>query len=493
MPNEPQDYYKTLGIHRSASQDEIRHAYIKAAKRLHPDANVSPGETQMFMDVHAAYQVLSNPQKKTAYDASLPPEKVTPDVIKHRIMVSRKSLTHMNEDQLVYVLLELSPNDEVLAEPKSVPLNICLMLDVSTSMKGEKLEMVKAAAIEIIHKLKPQDIFSVVAFNDKAEVVIPATRQANLLKMENIIKLLQPSGGTEIFKGLQAGLQEINRYNNLKSINHLILLTDGHTYGDEQSCYDLARDAAIHGTGISGLGIGNDWNDVFLDELANLTAGHSMLVSVPQDIGRLLDEKFTNLTNVFAENVVFNYELDENSEISYIFRIQPETDPLTCQNPLRLGPILQIWPLTVLIELVIHPRKTPESKLIILTGNLDISASSLDFPIPEIPVNIQLEIKTSGDPDLPPQAIIQALSKLTLYRMQDKVRSEVASGNYEKATQHLQRLATHLFAQGEKSLAKTIIFEIQNIETEKTYSEQGKKQIKYGTKALSLYPGENTP
>lgn len=486
MANRIKDLYSLLGLSRNVTQEEIRRAYRKAAKRLHPDTNVSPGETEMFMEVQQAYQILSNPSRRSAYDATLETVDEAPAIVNPRILVSRKTLSQLRESQLVYLLVDLAPAEDYIQEATTVPLNICLVLDCSTSMKGEKLDTVKATAAQLIYKLKPQDIFSVVTFNDRAEVVVPATRQANPLKMEHRIQLLQTSGGTEILKGLQTGLEEVQRYHHPKYINHIILLTDGHTYGDEQACYDLAKQAAKNGIGISGLGIGSGWNDVFLDQLANLTGGHSMLVSQPSEIERLLMEKFAHLSNVFAENVTFEYELDEGIEINYAFRMQPETDPLVCENPLRLGPILRSHPLSVLIEFIIKPQDVNSEYITLLQGNLEVSASGVDTPIPAIPVNIVLPIKETGTLESPPAPIVQALSKLTLYRIQEKARDEVAAGNYAQATSHLQRLASNLLSQGERSLAKTIIFEIQNIETEQSYSEHGAKQIKYGTRALAL-------
>ena len=54
MPKISDDYYTLLGIRRSVTQDEIRHAYLKAAKRLHPDKNVDAGETEMFLEIQQA-------------------------------------------------------------------------------------------------------------------------------------------------------------------------------------------------------------------------------------------------------------------------------------------------------------------------------------------------------------------------------------------------------------------------------------------------------
>jgi DnaJ family protein C protein 7 len=69
------DYYKILGIERSASQEQIKQAYRKGALRHHPDRHVSAEpemrekEENLFKDVSEAYSVLSDPKKKNRYDS----------------------------------------------------------------------------------------------------------------------------------------------------------------------------------------------------------------------------------------------------------------------------------------------------------------------------------------------------------------------------------------------------------------------------------------
>jgi Ca-activated chloride channel homolog len=276
------DYYVILGLVRNASQEEIRRAYLKSVQRLHPDKNENPGETEMFLDVQQAYEVLADPKRRSQYDATLPPEPVKPKLpISQSILLSRKCLFRMKEQQILYALLQVTP-DESLAENAAPPLNFCLLLDLSTSMKGEKLDVVKATAIQLMQKLRPQDIFSVVTFSDKAEVIIPSSRNIDMRRAQNRIQMLNASGGTEIFQGLQTAVEEIRQYLKPGGVNHIILLTDGQTYGDERACLELAQQVAEQSISISGLGIGNSWNDIFLDALASRTGGNCMYVNNPK-------------------------------------------------------------------------------------------------------------------------------------------------------------------------------------------------------------------
>ena len=66
------DFYKILGVDRDASPDQIKKAYRKLAKKFHPDTSEEPDAENRFKEIAEAYSVLSDPQKKTAYDNPMP-------------------------------------------------------------------------------------------------------------------------------------------------------------------------------------------------------------------------------------------------------------------------------------------------------------------------------------------------------------------------------------------------------------------------------------
>ncbi|HOV85015.1 MAG TPA: DnaJ C-terminal domain-containing protein [Syntrophobacteraceae bacterium] len=62
------DYYKTLGVSRTASQEEIQRAYRKLARKYHPDVNKASNAEEKFKEINEAYEVLKDPDKRSKYD-----------------------------------------------------------------------------------------------------------------------------------------------------------------------------------------------------------------------------------------------------------------------------------------------------------------------------------------------------------------------------------------------------------------------------------------
>lgn len=132
---------------------------------------------------------------------------------------------------MIYVLLEAHAEGVAQQLPK-LPLNLCLVIDRSSSMRGERLTQVKDAAARIVDQLGQDDYFSLVVFNDRADVVIPAQRAINKADLKAAIAQIEAAGGTEMAQGMALALQEVQRPFLTRGISRIILLTDGRTYGD---------------------------------------------------------------------------------------------------------------------------------------------------------------------------------------------------------------------------------------------------------------------
>lgn len=490
MAPEQQDFYAILGVPRDSSQEEIKRAYFEAAQKLHPDKNTAAGETELFLGAQQAYETLSNPKRRALYDATLPAQQKILLPYDHKLIYSRSNLVQSDEPQMLYLIMELEAPAEARHSP-SPPLNVCLVLDRSTSMKGEKMDVVKSTAIQVLRNLRPQDILSVVTFSDRAEVIIPAAYHQDRTRLEARIQMIQPSGATEIYQGLEAGVKEVMRSLDSKRISHVILLTDGHTYGDEQQCLALASQIAERGIGISAMGIGQEWNDVFLDILATRTGGNSAFISEPKDIKRLLLEKFNALAQTYADDVALEFTHLDGVELSYAFRLQPDPSPvLVNESPLRLGPILQDTAIRVIFEYIIEPKAVKSNVLTFLEGSLKVMIASLPTPVPTFRMHLQRPVSEQAETEAPPLEVVKALSRLMLYRMQDRARTEIEKGNIDTATRQLQSLAANLLSQGERSLAQTIMLEVDHLQQKNTLSAEGSKKINYGTRALFLAPSK---
>ncbi len=480
--------YAKLRVPRDATPDELRFAYFETARRLHPDTNPAPNAAEQFIQIQEAYEILSNPEKRLVYDANLNINEPIEPAVSLNLLYSRTELPHLEEPQLFYALVQLVSTAEI-TENDTPPLNICLVLDRSTSMQGARMDMVKANAIQILRQIRPDDYFSIVVFSDRAEVLIPSSRNLELSKTEGQISLLQTGGGTEILQGLTLGIAELKRNIKPSYINHLVLLTDGRTYGDDEACIRLAEDAAANSIGISGLGIGHEYNDTFLDKLAGCSGGSTMHISAPKDLHKFLVEKFNSLGRVYAESVTLEMQLHEDVELRYAFRLQPELGRLSNEFPVRLGNLQYSKNLTFILELLLKRIPDQVEDLQIGKGRIIMEIPSRSIPTARFKLNIARPISEFSEVQPPNSAILRAMSSLTLYRLQEKARQEVVEGDLNSATRHLQHLATHLLSQGERELAHTVLLEADHIQKARQFSKEGDKKIKFGTRALLLTSG----
>ncbi len=480
------DLYACLGVGRTASPEQVRQAYRNAARRFHPDVNSDPQAADEFKIVVSAYEVLNDPGRRAEYDSAF---RTAPQpYFSVNITYSRTKLLRLAEPQIVYALVDVRARVDV--QMPNPPLNICLVIDRSTSMQGQRLEQVKIAARQIVENLTEHDIFSVVTFSDHAEVVLPAQPIANKNAIYSKIASIYATGGTEILQGLQVGLLELQNHLGPSTISHLVLLTDGRTYGDEDDCMLLAVLAENDGIMFSGLGIGDEWNDAFLDKLTSRTGGQSHYISSPPVVTRLLIDQVRGIGQSLGR-MRFQIVTDNGVRIKSAFRVAPEAQALPADNqPITVGKLEKDGNISVLLELVVSTTPDPERPIARLWVIGDILKTAEHGQ--RLVADLRLEQVDKPDLAPPPTGLVAALDRLTLYRLQEKAWADAEQGNIVQATQRLQTLATRLLANGERELAQVAMSEANRLNQTHQISSENRKRIKYGTRAL-IAPPKNSP
>lgn len=485
MSQEPANLYELLGVSQKATTAEIESVYAAVREQQPPRPN--PELLQY------AYEVLTDPKRRKLYD-SLLSDRSGADVLLEAV-ASTDRLSVSSDPQVLYVLLTVRPPERQAAKPRQ--LNLGLAIDRSTSMRGPRLEKVLAAVELIIKKLGPEDILSLVTFSDRAEVVLPAATvasrtgptQGNLGQVESgawrkRLQSVTASGGTEIYHGLKVGLSEVRRHATPDYTSHLILLTDGHTYGDVPECLRLAETAAAEGIGLSAFGIGSDWNDHFLDALVAPSGGQSGHIKEPADIIGHLEDRLKGLGDIHAQQVRLQQSWPAQVTLEDAFKLAPYAQPVTQKGDIiPLGDVEGRSPLSFLLEFRIAPQVVPNRITIPLTVTYHSGAGSEENKASQ---SVQLTIVAGADPQeiQPTPAVIEAVRRFNLYCIQEQAWDEAQSGQLETAAARMYQLTTRYLESGDMKLAQQAQLEAQRLTRIGKMSPEGRKMLRYGTRSL---------
>jgi Ca-activated chloride channel homolog len=387
-----------------------------------------------------------------------------------------------SEPQMVYLLVT---GRTASINQAQLPLNLCLVLDRSSSMRGERLFQVKEAARQVISQMQSSDAFGLVTFNDRAEAVVPSQLVRDPDSIKSTIMSLDARGGTEMAQGLALGLQEIERPK-INGISRLVLLTDGRTYGDEHACVELARRAQRRGIGLTTLGVGTEWNE---DLLETMTAGpnsRTQYITAASEIGNVFAAELNRLHATVAQSVELTLALAPEAQIQSCYRVQPfiaQLYPQSSSNGVWRVPIGE-WAAneeqSFMIELIIPPVSTGSHTV----ARLDLRYELVGNMAPQNSAAVvQLPAVVGGEQQVAPE-VRRALERMVAYQLQTRAWQAVAEGKIDDATKRLRMAGTHLFNSGEVALAEMAHAEATRLLQGGTSSADGRKRIKYGTRGL---------
>ena len=221
-------------------------------------------------------------------------------------------LTHKVAGEDGYFLLLAAP--DVSTKGKSVPKDVCFVLDTSGSMAGGKLEQAKKALAFCVENLNDGDRFEVMRFSTDVEPLFGEVTEASAANRQRalaFIKDLKPLGSTAIDDALHKALALFPaRVAGAARTATIIFLTDGlPTIGvtDEKSIVRNVKDRNAAGTRVFCFGIGTDVNTHLLDKITEETKAFSTYVLPEEDLEVKLSAFYSKIKEPALANVKLTF------------------------------------------------------------------------------------------------------------------------------------------------------------------------------------------
>lgn len=225
------------------------------------------------------------------------------------------------------------------SQKRTLPINVAVVLDRSGSMAGAKLEKARQAAAVALDQLGPDDFFSLVVYDDEAEVLIPPQKAGNKDALKEKIHGIRDGGGTALYAGVEKGAAQLRKYFDKEKVNRIILLSDGNANVGPSKPTDLAKlgkELREEGQNVSTVGLGDDYNEDLMTALAEASHANYYYVKNVEKLPSIFAEELGTVKSVVARNVKVTISLPEGvkpkavlGEDEISFRGQSVTIPLS--------------------------------------------------------------------------------------------------------------------------------------------------------------------
>jgi Ca-activated chloride channel homolog len=357
-------------------------------------------------------------------------------------LASSEHVLSSAENFVLYVLLEATARGSGGGGGR-VPLNLSVVIDRSGSMYDERrLEFVVDAVKFLADNLSAEDTVSVVAFADKAQVIVTPdqARDKNFVKRAiDDIDLLEIGGGTQMALGMRAAIDEVKKNLSPTKLNRVLVLTDGQTYA-ETECVELA--AANHEQiSFSTMGVGVEFNEKLLQRISQDSNGKYHFIGDPAEIPGIFEDELQGLRSVSIRNGRIDVTLSQGVQVREAFRASPEIyglgTPMVADDrnvSYEIGDLQAGVPGSVLLTLVLPPRKP---------GPVRILQSKFHYEVPGVgdaTTNIDLAVDYTLDRTLTSKRngrVMNLVDQVSIAKLQSKAEEELKAGNVDRATRLL--------------------------------------------------------
>jgi len=363
------------------------------------------------------------------------------DPLSFEALASSEHVLSSAENFVLYVLLEAVARGA--GGGGRVPLNLGVVIDRSGSMYDERrLEFVVEAVKFLADNLTADDKVSIVAFADKAKVIITpeAARDKSAIKRAiDDIDLLEIGGGTQMALGMRAAIDEVKKNLSGDRLNRVLVLTDGQTY-EETACIDLVeknRDQISFST----MGVGVEFNEKLLQRVSQDSNGKYHFIGDPAEIPNIFEDELQGLRSVSLRNGRIEVTLSQGVQVREAFRASPEIyvlgTPLVGEDRkigYEIGDLQAGVPGSVLLTLVLPPRKPGPVRILQSTFHCEVPGGAESTVACDLAVDYTLDRTLTSKRN---GRVMNLVDQVSIAKLQAKAEEELKAGNVDRATRLL--------------------------------------------------------
>jgi Ca-activated chloride channel family protein len=263
----------------------------------------------------------------------------------------------------LYIQLKLI-GKEIEVEGARTNINLGVVLDRSGSMHGSKLQKAKEAVEFIVNNLSKEDIFGLTIYDHKIDTVIPSTKLANRTTIINQLRSIRSRGRTNLHGGVVEGAKQVETAKHLEYRNMLLLLSDGlanEGITDRERIRESATDIYGGGIGISTFGVGDDFDEDLLVNIADAAGGSFYFIETPDDIPKFIEQEFQGLLATAAYNIEVEWQTADNVKIRRALGV-PYEDRLSVKT--KMGDLRSGNELLLILDVTMPPSESQEMEAV---------------------------------------------------------------------------------------------------------------------------------
>lgn len=349
---------------------------------------------------------------------------------------------------------------QALPRAGRTPVHIALVLDRSGSMAGDrKFPLARRAVEQSLAMLHPDDRFSLVVYDQEIDVLVssvPATAEAKRTALA-VLAAIEPRGSTDLCGGWMRGCEQIAMHLRRDQVSRCLLLTDGlanQGVTDHAQIVRHAGELRARGIATSTFGVGADFDERLLRDMAQAGGGHAYYIQSPEQVIDLLTSELGEAIETVMRDAALEVALPAEANVECLNAFPQRW--ISDRNELRieLNDLVSAQEITAVVRITFPPREPGER----LVAGVSVSHRADGARVPHARAEIAWTYASHRETDVQPRDREVDVQVATQYAARARLEATERNraGDYEGARRVLDATARKIrsYAGGDARLLR---------------------------------------